>query len=132
MDAKRSGPGHTVSEAEPSPRNPQHARTCGRGARPRRRTRPRQPRATSRAISAPPSVTHTKEAGARGPAPTPSIGRHAVTTSREAGRVYVCECVCYVCGVCFVIRTRLTRPVWPHAWAPAEGAGAPLQGHPLT
>lgn len=91
MDAKRSGPSHTVSEAEPNPRKPQHARTCGRGARPRRRTRPRQPRATSRATSAPPSVTHTKGAGARGPAPTLRL---VGALSPRRGKLAGCMCVC--------------------------------------
>lgn len=74
--------------ASETPRNPREAQTCRRGARPRHGTRPRQPRAASRAPEAPPLVTH-RGAGPQGSAPTPPIGRRAVTTSREAGRVCV-------------------------------------------
>lgn len=84
------------------PRNPQPAQTCGRGARPRRRTRPRQPRAASRAPEGPPPRDANQGRNRTGPAPLPPIGRRAVTTSREAGRVCVRV---YVCGVCFVIRS---------------------------
>lgn len=69
-------------------------------------TPPHTPLAASRGVArtrgtAPPRDASQGRNGT-GPAPPPPIGRRAVTTSREAGRVCVCV---YVCGVCFVIRT---------------------------
>lgn len=86
-----SGVRGTLSMREHADVEPGHAAAHAPGSPARRRAQPRpRPRDA------------TRGAGPPGPAPPPSIGRRAVTTSREAGRVCVCV---YVCGVCFVIRT---------------------------
>lgn len=71
-----------------------------------RPTRRQQPRVTSRAPTAPPPCDTSRGAGPKWPPPrAPPIGRRAVTTSREAGRLCVCVCG----GVCFVIHTPVAR-----------------------
>lgn len=84
------------------PRNPQPAQTCGRGARPRRRTRPRQPRAASRAPEGPPPVTQTRGGTVQAP---PHSRRLVGALSPRRGKLAGCVCVCMCVGVCFVIRS---------------------------
>lgn len=127
--AERANKRLRQTEAETRPQNPQHAQTCGRGARPRRRTRPRQPRAASRAPKVPPPRDAKQGAERHRPRPAPSDWSercHHVAGSWQG----VCVCMCVGFALSFV--PRLTRPVRLHARLPAEGAAAALQGRPLT